>query len=634
MSVHKKLVAAAMMLLMIPAANGAIFGSKKKPLAPSTGLKLTAAQNALVDRMSAHEKDVLKAIEQRAPVIETYIQNMRPDVLLQQIPESDDYFLNRADFKKGLVGLQYHESPQPGPHRGAFKGSLHALTGLSKALHLGTGFQGSGFVDMMLPDYAGNLNRNTYDFRFVRREFLGEVRTQVFDVFPKTGVGTGRFIGRVWVEDQDGFLVRFNGTFTQGRSNILADSKDYFHFDSWRTNLQPNMWYPSLVYVEESIHTSQHHAEAFKAQSRIWGYSLKVPANTGDNETVTIDAVKDTSQNAQDVSPLEAKRAFSELAENNILDRFYQAGLLAAPSDFDKILETVANNIIVTNNLPIEQIHCRVLLTTPLESVAIGNTIILSKGLVDTLPYEEDLAAVIAFQLAHIVLGHRLDTKYAFSDRMLFPDNASFERIPMHHTDVDNQAATKKALELLAQSPYKDKLTNVGMYLAELQIRSKALAKLNEPRVGDGFFIDGNANLMWYQSLAAKSPKIDMKNLSQIAALPLGSHLKVDAWDDRVLQLNVRPVALLNAADKLPFELTPVFVRLTRNTGVPASSPAAATPGTAADNSAAPQNVTTDNSGNAATDNNGGVDTTPPPAQPTGQAQSGMQDANTVQKPQ
>ena len=49
------------------------------------------------------------------------------------------------------------------------------------------------------------------------------------------------------------------------------------------------------------------------------------------------------------------------------------------------------------------------------------------------LPYEEDLAAVIAFQLAHITLGHHIDTRYAFSDRLLFPDEATFQHISMNH---------------------------------------------------------------------------------------------------------------------------------------------------------------------------------------------------------
>jgi hypothetical protein len=55
-----------------------------------------------------------------------------------------------------------------------------------------------------------------------------------------------------------------------------------------------------------------------------------------------------------------------------------------------------------------------------------------------------------------------------------------------------------------------------------------------------------------------------MDNLEQVAALPLGSHLKVDAWDDKVLQLKMKQVPLLNARDKMPFEITPVLFRLTR----------------------------------------------------------------------
>ena len=39
----------------------------------------------------------------------------------------------------------------------------------------------------------------------------------------------------------------------------------------------------------------------------------------------------------------------------------------------------------------------------------------------DGKQHEGNLNALLAFQLAHIILGHRLDTKYAFSDRMLFP---------------------------------------------------------------------------------------------------------------------------------------------------------------------------------------------------------------------
>ena len=76
--------------------------------------------------------------------------------------------------------------------------------------------------------------------------------------------------------------------------------------------------------------------------------------------------------------------------------------------------------------------------------------------------------------------------------------------------------------------------------------------------------------------LTKVAPKLDLDKLDQIAALPLGSHLKVDAWDDRVLQLNAKPAALLNARDKMPFEITPILLRLTRYSD-PASPTVAAT---------------------------------------------------------
>ena len=86
-------------------------------------------------------------------------------------------------------------------------------------------------------------------FSYVRREFLGSVRTWVFDVHPKVP-GMGRFYGRVWIEDQDGNVVRFNGTYTGPRSE--DDSRYYFHFDSWRMNVQPGIWLPVAIYVEET----------------------------------------------------------------------------------------------------------------------------------------------------------------------------------------------------------------------------------------------------------------------------------------------------------------------------------------------------------------------------------------------
>jgi hypothetical protein len=550
-------------LLLMLTASAAQAKTKYQP-----PMALTPEQSALVQKAIAAEKVTIKQIQQHSPLVQTYIQNMRPDQVLYAVPESDQYLLGRVDFGKSISDTAYSSE---GSSHGMFKGSLKYVSGLTKAFKMQ--YISAGFMEMMFLDPV-SFDQQHYDFSYVRRDFLGAVRTLVFDVHPKPGTGSGRFTGRIWVEDQNGNIVRFNGTYTGGNQD--DDSSNYFHFDSWRENLQPGLWLPVGVYVEETQKSAEHPV-SFKAQTYIWGYSLKVPTHESDNESIKIDDVQDQSDQNQDLSPLQAQRQWITQAEENVLDRLVQAGLLAPPSDFDKILEQVANNIVIGNNIQLsDTIRCRVMLTAPLESLAVGNTIILSKGLIDVLPYEADLAAVLSFQLAHVVLGHHIDTRYAFNDRLLFPDEATFERIHMSHSDPDNELAAKKAVELLNHSVYSNQLSQPGLFLSQLDARSKQLTALNTPRLGDSLLRPTGEP--WLNALEAKGPKLDMNKLDQIAALPLGSQLKIDAWDDRVIRLNAKQPPILNARDKMPFEVTPVFFRLTRYTPpVVAPAPAAAT---------------------------------------------------------
>src|SRR6185436_2579827 len=106
-------------------------------------------------------------------------------------------------------------------------------------------FLPKGFAEMVIVDPTG-FDRQHYDFEFVRREFLGEVRALVFDARPKKNAGKDRFTGRMWVEDQDYNIVRFNGKF--GAPN----AKKFLHFDSWRVRTGPGLWLPAYIYSEES----------------------------------------------------------------------------------------------------------------------------------------------------------------------------------------------------------------------------------------------------------------------------------------------------------------------------------------------------------------------------------------------
>jgi hypothetical protein len=537
--------------------------AKKAPKYEPTH-QLTADQAAIVEKAIGQEKVLIKAIQQRTPLVETYIQDTRPDVKLYQVPVGDKYTLSRVDFGKGFFFDKTYQPKDDASKKGFFKGSMEAITGLSKALGLDKHFtyNPTGFMQMMFLDPTG-FDQQHYEFNYVRREFLGSVRTWVFDVHPKIS-GMGRFYGRIWIEDQDGNVVRFNGTYTGSPSE--DDSRRYFHFDSWRMNVQPGIWLPVAIYVEETTRTGEKQ-EGLKAQTHFWGYSLKLPTRDSESVSMKVEDAEDKSDDSQDVSPLQASRQWVLQAENNVIDRLEQAGLVAplTPNGFEvTVLDQIVTNLVVPNNIPLAMpVHCRIMLTNTIETTTVGSTILLSKGLIDTMPRSEPtIASVISMELAHIALGHHIDTRYAFNDRLMFPDESSFRRINMNHTDHDNQEAAAKAQEYLDASMYKDQLTTAGLYWAQLADRGQVLKALNTPKLGDSLLKpDGTP---WMTTLAHSAPKLNWDDLAQIPALPLGSWLKTDPWDDHVHQLNAKLYAPLLPRDKMPLEVTPVYYRLQR----------------------------------------------------------------------
>ena len=542
--------------------------------------QLTPEQAALVQRAIAQEKVLIKNIQLRTPLVETYIQDTRPDVKLYEVPTDDQYMLSRVDFSKGFFDKTYE--PKAEVHHGFFKGSLAAMTGLSRALGLEKfTYNPNGFMEMMFIDPNG-FDQQHYVFSFVRREFLGSVRTWVYDVHPKADVkGIGRFYGRIWIEDEGGNVVRFNGTYT-GPTTEDA-SKYFFHFDSWRMNVQPGIWLPVAVYVEETQRTEAEKSVGLKAQTHFWGYSLKLPTRESENVSVKVDEAVDKSDDSQDVGPLQASRMWITQAENNVIDRLVEAGLVAplnAGGYENKVLDQIVINLVVPNNLAFtDQIHTRVLLTDTVEATTVGNTILLSKGLIDSLPSEEAIASVVAMELAHIAMGHHIDTRYAFNDRLLFPDTATFQKIDMNHSDVDNESASKRGMEYLENSMYKDRLANAGLYYEQLADRARVLKALNTPMLGDSLMRpDGTP---WMAALEHDAPKLNWDDLAQTPALPLGSWLKTDPWDDSVHMLSAKRYAPMNARDKMPFEVTPNFYKL-QHYEEASVEPAAAPPSVAA----------------------------------------------------
>jgi len=505
--------------------------------------------NDAIDRVVQREHLFLAQMRHMRPLLETYLQYLKTDKEENTSPVKDLYFLGRLDMSDGPEDVSFTGQPGFG-HR-----MLNKLTGVY-SMH----FLPLGFAQMVVLDT--DFQKKYYNFSFVRREFLGEVRCLVFDLQPKEGAPAGRFMGRIWVEDQDYNIVRFNGTYYP-QPKIGA----YLHFDSWRLNLRTGTWLPAYIYSEESNLQTGLKSIRFKAQTRLWGYDLKGLGKNEEFTQILVDSpqsVKDQSDTAADATPVVAERLWEKQAEDNAVDRMQKIGLLAPPGEVDKVLLTVVNNLLLTNNIDLQtDLRCRVLLTAPLESFTIGHTIVVSRGLLDVLPDEASLAMVLAHELSHVVLGHKLDTKLAFNDRMFFPDQESFQRLDFKRSSADEEAADTKALELLKNSPYKDKLGNAGLFLKALQQKAPDLPNLIRPHLGNRMATSKSIRM---STLLTSAPALDARRIDQVAALPLGGRIKVDPWSDHVELAKAKQVALTSPREKMPFEITPFFPYLTRLT--------------------------------------------------------------------
>jgi hypothetical protein len=551
--------------------------SAAQPSQAPANLAPPTTMDQVVDRVVLREKELIKFLSPRTPIVETYLQNLTQDKQLGPVPQDDHYFLGRMDLSESIDRSDYLDGKgKDTKDEGMEKHLLGELTRKFKFQYQPLGFSWMIFVD------RNDFDRQHYDFHYARREFLGDVRCLVFDLTPKKDAGRGRFLGRIWVEDQEFNIVRLNGTYARPQRNNY-----YFHMDSWRLNLIPGYWVPAYIYSEEGDFTAgAQNKIAFKAQTRMWGYNLKAATANDELTNIRVDSVKDDTPTAQDATPLAAEREWQQQAEDNVVERLERAGLLAPEGDVDKILQTVVNNIEITNNIELPRpVRTRVLTTSPLETFSVGNTIIVSRGLIDVLPDEGSLAMVLAHELAHIVLGHNLGSQYAFNDRMLFSDEGTYQNLGFKHIPEEETAADKKAIEMLKASPYAQKLDTAGLFIKALQARAPQLSALLQAHLGNNITENGTVTRM--AALATSAPALDWNKLDQIAALPLGGRVKLNPWDDKVEIVKAQPVAITSARDKMPFEVTPFYPRLSRYTAVsaPAATTAAA-PATAADTTA------------------------------------------------
>ncbi len=525
---------------------------------PSIVTHEPATMSQVVDKIVEQEQAEMITIRKYAPLVETYIQTVRPDKDLGSVPDGDKYFLGRAELDKGV---QLQPLIKGHGRNGGNEGNVTTKLLASIGNIFSAEFLPRGFLQMIYLDEAA-FDQQHYKFSYAGREFLSEVRCLIFDVDPLPNTGKGRFSGRIWVEDQDYHIVRFNGSY-RGSSR----SSFYFNFDSWRENSVKNEWLPAYIYSEEGnveYGVAGHSAfRPFKSQTRLWGYNLNRQQEEQSLSSMQVEGpkVKDQTEAGNGYSPLQAKRAWGRLAEDNVLAKMQRMGLMAPYGDVDKVLETVVNNLEVTNDVDIQpEIRCRVLMTSTLESFTMGHTIVLSRGLIDVLPDEASLAAVLAHELGHVMLGHRMDTEFAFFNRVRFDEKDTFHHFGFARSAEEEAAASQKGLELLKKSPYQNKSGTAQAFFKALQKREKEVPNLISPHLGD------RVPKLW-ASAAETNTQQTAKAGNAIEALPLGARIKVEPWDDRLVMLKAQPEEAVAEYEKMPFEVAPFLVYLTRQNG-------------------------------------------------------------------
>lgn len=495
-----------------------------------------ASVKELVDRIIKREHDQIALFSQYRPIVETYIQELKPDREMGFTPSEDYYYLGKADLSRGIADK-----------------SILTQKGRWFVPSISDGYRPEFFVQTVFVDRY-RFDKQHYAFQYVGRTFLGDVRCLMLDVKPLPKSGREVFSGRIWVEDRDYTIVRFNGIYLPQRSFGGINP----HFDSWRMNIQPDLWLPAFVFTQE-LNPKQFGSTRFRGQTRFWGYSLGAVHREAEFSDIFVDsaAVQDDTATAHDKTPVEAERMWQQEAEENTVDTFVRDGLIAPEGAVDKMLDIVLNNLVVTNNLNIDpEPHCRVLLTSRIEAFSLNHTVVVSRGLIDVLPDEATLAAVLAEQLSDALVPKLTEEQYGFADTLQIPTEKALKQFSFRDSKTDWQSTGEKAIALLRNSPYRAKLGTASLFLKQLSASSRSLPELISPNLGNQIYP--------VAELLNSGQPLKPGEIAQIPALPLGARIKLDPWSDSIELIKSPPPQLQSAREKKPLEITPFMPYLTR----------------------------------------------------------------------
>jgi len=98
-----------------------------------------------------------------------------------------------------------------------------------------------------------------------------------------------------------------------------------------------------------------------------------------------------------------------------------------------------------------------------------------------------------------------------------------------------------------------------------MDARQKEIPNLISPHLGDRVSATVTVASATVPSAApASSAAAKPAASTQVVALPLGGRIKIDPWSDKLEMLKAKPVGAVAEREKMPFEVTPFMLYLTR----------------------------------------------------------------------
>jgi hypothetical protein len=457
------------------------------------------------------ERETIAQFAKSSPIVETYIQSLDPEVTPAAVID-DAYFLTRISLDADRERAKLHQ-------QFAFGGTLR-----DRQIRVNTrdswSLKPEGYVDMSFVDLT-DFDDDTYILTYTQDTRLNHVDCLLIAVTPRYPESSGQFVGNIWAEKGGLHIVRIEGSFTPRRLGRFVNYLNlsgmstlgiYFHFDSRRQEVSPGIWMPSFTYFEDKRlwnQTKLNTSYCFRGYVWMWGYG------------------RDEAEAQQ------------RLASDDPVTVLQAAGLLASPGPVEGRINQLVQEIQISGGVSRPEIQGRILLTTPVEIFSSGDTIFLSRGLLNVVPNESVLAVFLAREIAAIRLGKLQKTRSKIGAVFNSHGISDFSGLGLGGSGGD-RAITDQAAALLKGTPYAGAIGQADRFEASLALYAAQVPQLVRARFGRGF--------------AGLRPKKATDQALRLEAKPDGLTLRsdygVDSSQDSIILLGGSDRATETASDR------------------------------------------------------------------------------------